>query len=322
MPFHFSPAGELSTLNFQLSPLGRTFHNLARKFTFFFGCMQIFLYFCAKIMKIGVFDSGYGGLTILTKIREVLPQYDYLYVGDNARAPYGTRSFSCIYQYTRQAVRYLQNHDCRLVILACNTASAKALRTIQQNDINPDTLRVLGVIRPTVEVVPSLTQTGHIGILATPATVASGSYPMELEKVFAAYHTQPRITQQPCPMWVPLIESGEQNTPGAQFFVHKYLTELLAQDPQIDTILLGCTHYPLLYPQIEKELAGSDIRIVEQGTIVAASLQDYLHRHHQLETCLSRGGSCVYLTTEDTATFDTAARRFTNTHISAQHLTW
>ena len=190
---------------------------------------------------IGIFDSGYGGLTIFNHIRQRLPKYDYLYLGDNARAPYGTRSFDVIYEYTLQAVNYLHQQGCNLIILACNTASAKALRTIQQHDINPDELRVLGVIRPTVEVVPTRTRTNHIGVLATPGTVASESYVIELQK----QNPELIITQQACPMWVPLIESGEHLQEGADYFVEKYLTELLERDPLIDTIILGCTPYPL-----------------------------------------------------------------------------
>ena len=201
---------------------------------------------------IGIFDSGYGGLTILNHIRQHLPQYDYLYLGDNARAPYGTRSFDVIYEYTLQAVKYLHQQGCNLIILACNTASAKALRTIQQRNINPDELRVLGVIRPTVEVVPQRTRTKHVGVLATPGTVASESYVIELLKQDPTL----TITQQACPIWVPLIEAGEHFGDGANYFVEKYLTELLTRDPLIDTIILGCTHYPLLQPKIEKFLSS------------------------------------------------------------------
>ena len=199
---------------------------------------------------IGIFDSGYGGLTILNKIRQLLPEYDYLYLGDNARAPYGTRSFDVIYEYTLQAVKYLHEQGCNLIILACNTASAKALRTIQQRDINPDEVRVLGVIRPTVEVVPARTRTKHIGVLATPGTVASESYVIELLKQDPTLV----VTQQACPMWVPLIEAGEHLSEGADYFVEKYLTELLTRDPLIDTIILGCTHYPLIQDKIEQYL--------------------------------------------------------------------
>lgn len=234
---------------------------------------------------IGIFDSGYGGLTILSHIRQLLPQYPYLYLGDNARAPYGTRSFDTIYDYTLQAVNYLQQQGCNLIILACNTASAKALRTIQQRNINPNQVRVLGVIRPTAEQAPLLTQTGHIGVLATPGTVASESYVIELLK----QNPNLVITQQACPMWVPLIEAGEHLNHGADYFVEKYLTELLARDPEIDTIILGCTHYPLLQPKIEAFLdslqaakfkpQNSRYKIISQGEIVANSLEDYLLRH-------------------------------------------
>lgn len=242
---------------------------------------------------IGIFDSGYGGLTILNHIRQLLPEYPYLYLGDNARAPYGTRSFDTIYEYTLQAVNYLHRQGCNLIILACNTASAKALRTIQQRNINPDELRVLGVIRPTVEAIPQCTQTKHVGVLATPGTVSSESYVIELQK------QDPNliVTQQACPMWVPLIEAGEHLGDGANYFVEKYLTELLTRDPLIDTIILGCTHYPLLQPKIEAFLkttpnivintphqpstlqGGVGGGLISQGEIVAASLKDYLRRH-------------------------------------------
>ena len=208
---------------------------------------------------IGVFDSCFGGLTILSKIRQLLPEYDYIYLGDNARAPYGTRSFDVIYDYTLQAVNFLHQQGCSLIILACNTASAKALRTIQQHNIDPNILRVLGVIRPTVEVVTEYTKTKHIGVLATPGTVASESYVIELLKQDPSL----TITQQACPMWVPLIESGEYIEEGANYFVEKYLTELLARDPLIDTIILGCTHYPLLQPKIEDFLANIKAEITK-----------------------------------------------------------
>ena len=201
---------------------------------------------------IGIFDSGYGGLTILNHIRQVLPEYPYLYLGDNARAPYGTRSFDTIYEYTLQAVNYLHQQGCNLIILACNTASAKALRTIQQRNINPDELRVLGVIRPTVEAIPQCTQTKHVGVLATPGTVSSESYVIELQKQDPSLV----ITQQECPMWVPLIEAGEHLSDGANYFIEKYLTELITRDPLIDTIILGCTHYPLLQTKIEAFLSS------------------------------------------------------------------
>lgn len=276
-------------------------------------------------MKIGVFDSGYGGLTILEKIREQLPQYDYLYLGDNARAPYGTRSFEVIYEYTLQAVRWLEAQGCRLIILACNTASAKALRTIQQHDINPDKLRVLGVIRPTVEEVLRR-KARHIGVLATPGTVSSGSYVIELQKQYeAAGEPQPVITQQACPMWVPLIEAGEHTGDGADYYVDKYLRELLAKDADIDTLILGCTHYPLLLPKIlayVKHLLSIS-QVICQGDIVAASLKEYLARHSEIEQALSRGGSCQYITTESAEKFRDSASMFLGSQLLAlncQHI--
>ncbi len=287
---------------------------------------------------IGIFDSGYGGLTILNHIRHHLPQYDYLYLGDNARAPYGTRSFDVIYEYTLQAVNYLHQQGCNLIILACNTASAKALRTIQQRDINPDELRVLGVIRPTVEVVPQRTRTKHIGVLATPGTVASESYVIELLKQDPTL----TITQQACPMWVPLIESGEHLGDGANYFVEKYLTELLTRDPLIDTIILGCTHYPLLQPKIEAFLEkyehtklliqNSKFKIISQGEIVAHSLADYLHRHpdiaeralknrHALEdNSKFKIQNSKFLTTESATKFSESASLFLSEPITAQHI--
>ena len=266
---------------------------------------------------IGIFDSGYGGLTILNHIRHHLPQYDYLYLGDNARAPYGTRSFDVIYEYTLQAVNYLHQQGCNLIILACNTASAKALRTIQQHDINPDELRVLGVIRPTVEVIPQRTHTKHIGVLATPGTVASESYVIELLKQDPTLI----VTQQACPMWVPLIESGEHLGDGADYFVEKYLTELLTRDPLIDTIILGCTHYPLLQPKIEAFLLENSyhISVVSQGSIVADSFADYLHRHPEFSQD-SKGGTCKYLTTESANKFSESASLFLSEAIEAQHI--
>lgn len=285
---------------------------------------------------IGIFDSGFGGLTILQQIRSVLPEYDYLYLGDNARAPYGTRSFECIYRYTLEAVQYLFDHGSSLVILACNTASAKALRTIQQNDLprinsaNKMRRNVLGVIRPTVEVVPSLTRSGHVGVLATPGTVASDSYRIELEKQDSSLI----ITQQACPMWVPLIEAGEHLNPGADYFVDLYLQEILNRDPLIDTLVLGCTHYPLLLPKIEAalkritaELAANGLSqgsqpcvALPQGRLVADSLADYLRRHPEYEAPLTRGGSCRYLTTDDARRFEQAATLFLGEPIQAEHV--
>lgn len=269
---------------------------------------------------IGIFDSGYGGLTILNKIRQLLPEYDYLYLGDNARAPYGTRSFDVIYEYTLQAVNYLHEQGCNLIILACNTASAKALRTIQQRDINPDEVRVLGVIRPTVEIVPARTRTKHIGVLATPGTVASESYVIELLKQDPTLV----VTQQACPMWVPLIEAGEHLSEGANYFVEKYLTELLTRDPLIDTIILGCTHYPLLQDKIEDFLnrTNRQISVIAQGTIVANSLQDYLLRHPDIAERAKMGGkqTITYLTTESATKFAESASIFLSTPITANHI--
>ena len=287
---------------------------------------------------IGIFDSGYGGLTILNHIRQHLPQYDYLYLGDNARAPYGTRSFDVIYEYTLQAVNYLHQQGCNLIILACNTASAKALRTIQQRDINPDELRVLGVIRPTVEVVPQRTRTKHIGVLATPGTVASESYVIELLKQDPTL----TITQQACPMWVPLIELGEHLGDGANYFVEKYLTELLTRDPLIDTIILGCTHYPLLQPKIEAFLEkyehtklliqNSKFKIISQGEIVARSLADYLHRHPDIAERALKNRHALednskfiiqnskFLTTESATKFSESASLFLSEPITAHHI--
>ena len=283
-------------------------------------------------MKIGVFDSGYGGLTILEKIRQRLPEYDYLYLGDNARAPYGTRSFEVIYEYTLQAVKWLQSQGCRLIILACNTASAKALRTIQQHDIDPDKVRVLGVIRPTVEYVIA-NGAKHIGIMATPGTVSSNSYVLELEgvesrksKVESRKSKEESsslvISQVACPMWVPLIEAGEHNSDGADYFVKKYISELVQKDDQLDTIILGCTHYPLLLPKISAEVAQrlSDCKVVCQGDIVAASLKDYLGRHPEIASDLSHGGTCQYITTESAAKFRDSASIFLNEPITASHI--
>lgn len=286
-------------------------------------------------MKIGVFDSGYGGLTILRAIRQALPQYDYLYLGDNARAPYGTHSFDVIYKYTLQAIRYLIEHDCTLVIMACNTASAKALRSIQQRDLplinaqrpTDRKVNVLGVIRPTVEVVPSITTNGHIGILATPATVQSQSYLMELAKINAEREQagQPALVvrQQECPMWVPLIESGEHNQSGANYFIDLYLRRLFAQDETIDTLVLGCTHYPLLREPIARHLTAmgrGDVQIIAQGALVADSLADYLQRHAEYREQLSEEGSCIYLTTENADRFAQSASTFLGSSIEAQHI--
>ena len=285
--------------------------------------------------KIGIFDSGYGGLTILDAIRRELPEYDYLYLGDNARAPYGTHSFDVIYRYTLQAVQYLINKNCALIILACNTASAKALRTIQQKDlvtINDERLaisggkpvNVLGVIRPTVEAVPGITKSGHVGILGTPATVSSESYVIELEKIAKSQELRTKsliVTQQACPMWVPLIESGEHNKPGADYFVEKYLQDILAKDPEIDTLVLGCTHYPLLLPKISEFIRNNpNIQTIAQGDLVAHSLKDYLERHPEYREQLSTDGSCTYLTTENADRFSQSASNFLGSAIQAESI--
>ena len=256
---------------------------------------------------IGVFDSGYGGLTILRQIQKFLPRYDYLYLGDNARAPYGAHSFEVIYSYTLQAVEALFARGCHLVILACNTASAKALRTIQQNDLarlDPQR-RVLGVIRPTVETVCELTKTQHVGVLATTGTIHSHSYERELQKI------DPNIvvTGLACPMWVPLVENFEYDSPGADYFVKARIDSILEKDPEIDTLILGCTHYPLLMEKIIKYVP-SGVRLVPQGEYVAASLKDYLQRHPEMEQRCTRGGSCHYLTTENAEKFHESAALF------------
>jgi glutamate racemase len=266
---------------------------------------------------IGVFDSGYGGLTILKELRTHLPQYDYLYLGDNARAPYGTRSFESVYQYTLECVKLLFEMKCRLVILACNTASAKALRTIQQNDlpIIDDTLRVLGVIRPTSEVLGSFTTTGHVGVLGTSGTISSQSYPIEIEKFFPHI----KVHQQACPMWVPLVENNEFDKDGADYFIEKNIKELLSQSSEIDTIVLGCTHYPLLIEKIRKHLPPH-IKILSQGDIVAHSLEDYLLRHPEMENVCSKNGSCTFLTTDSSGNFDDHAALFFGEPVISSHI--
>jgi glutamate racemase len=267
---------------------------------------------------IGVFDSGYGGLTILREIRRRLPEYDYLYLGDNARAPYGTRSFDIVYEFTRQSVEELFNRGCHLVILACNTASAKALRSIQQHVLpvtDPDR-RVLGVIRPTVEILSEMTKTGHIGLLATPGTVRSHSYAMEVEKL----NPEMKITEKDCPMWVPLVETGEFNGPGADYFVKKYVDAILEDDPDIDTLILGCTHYPLLFPKI-RQYTPEHIRILPQGELVAESLADYLRRHPEIERKCTKGGTIEFLTTESPEKFDTLASLFMQSNVTSTRIT-
>lgn len=266
---------------------------------------------------IGIFDSGYGGLTILSEIRRKLPEYDYIYLGDNARAPYGTRSFELVYNFTAEAVRYLFSQGCRLIILACNTASAKALRTIQQHDLleYSDNRRVLGVIRPTVERLESLSKTGHIGVLGTPGTINSRSYELEVAKL----NPDMTVVGQACPMWVPLVENREADSPGADYFVKKYIDALMQTDSQIDTIVLGCTHYPLLLKKI-REFTPSEVTILSQGVIVAESLADYLRRHSEIEKVCSKGGACKYTTTENVEKFNELASLFLNTPVDSVHV--
>lgn len=280
--------------------------------------------------SIGIFDSGYGGLTILDGIRQRMPEYDYIYLGDNARAPYGTRSFDVVYEFTLQAVKKLFELGCPLVILGCNTASAKALRSIQQKYLpiaTPDR-RVLGVIRPTAEVVGDISRTKHIGVLATEGTIKSESYNLEIEKL----HPDCTVVGQACPMWVPLVENNEFDKPGADYFVRDSLLKLLAQDPLIDTIILGCTHFPLLLPKIEHQLKIltaqlsivnrqlTTIKLVPQGQYIASSLEDYLRRHPEMDARLTRGGTCQYLTTESATKFRESASLFLNEEVTVQHI--
>ncbi|WP_274288650.1 glutamate racemase [Prevotella corporis] len=266
---------------------------------------------------IGVFDSGYGGLTILHGIRQLLPQYDYIYLGDNARAPYGSRSFDVVYQFTRQAVLKLFSMGCQLVILGCNTASAKALRTIQQTDLPEldSRRRVLGVIRPTAEIIGKLTDSRHVGILATEGTVKSESYNMEINKLWPDIE----VTGVACPLWVPIIENNEANGPGADYFVKKRIDHILSLDPRIDTIILGCTHYPILIPKI-KQYVPEGIRIISQGKYVAESLKDYLNRHADMDDRCTKGGSVRYFTTENEEKFKENARIFLPEGIEVSHL--
>jgi glutamate racemase len=266
---------------------------------------------------IGIFDSGYGGLTVLKEIRKQLPDYDYIYLGDNARAPYGTRSFETVYEYTLQCVKKLFDLHCNLIILACNTASAKALRTIQQKDLallGPEK-RVLGVIRPTTEVVGKYSKTGHIGVLGTTGTVSSFSYPIEIKK----FYPQLIVGQEACPMWVPLVENNEHESSGADFFIQKHISNLLSKDKLIDTIILGCTHYPLLIHKI-KQYLPPEITVLSQGEIVGSSLADYLIRHPELEKCCTKGNTVDFLTTDSAENFDAAATIFYGSIINSKHL--
>lgn len=266
---------------------------------------------------IGVFDSGYGGLTILHGIRQLLPQYDYVYLGDNARAPYGPRSFDVVYQFTRQAVQHLFDRGCHLVILGCNTASAKALRTIQQNDlpqIDPER-RVLGIIRPTAEVIGKLTTSRHVGVLATEGTIKSESYNLEIKKLYPDIS----VVGVACPFWVPLVEYNEADSPGADYFVKKRIDEIMRKDPLIDALILGCTHYPILMPKILKYLPAG-VRVVPQGEYVAESLYQYLLRHPQMEQKCSRGATVRYYTTENPVKFKESAQMFLHESIDVENI--
>lgn len=270
-----------------------------------------------KPFSIGVFDSGYGGLTVLKEIVKQLPQYDYLYLGDNARSPYGNRSFETVYEYTKQCVDWFFEQGCHLVILACNTASAKALRSIQQNHLPTlqNDKRVLGVIRPTAEIIGQFTTTKHIGVLATSGTVQSNSYPIEIEKFYPTI----QVHQQACPMWVPLIENNEQHSKGADFFVKEYIQALEKQNKNIDTILLACTHYPLLLDKII-EYSPIGTKIISQGEIVAISLQEYLQRHPELETLCSKDGTRTFYTSDSTEDFDKHSSIFYGETIQSHHI--
>lgn len=267
---------------------------------------------------IGVFDSGYGGLTIYNEIQKLLPQYDYIYLGDNARTPYGTRSFDVVYEFTRQAVHYLFRQGCRLVILACNTASAKALRTIQQVDLPllDPSRRVLGIIRPTVECVGSTTGSRHVGVLATEGTIKSHSYPLEIRKLFPDIE----VTGEACPLWVPLVESNEHHSDGADYFVKRHIDNLLANDPLIDTIILGCTHYPILLDKI-RQYTPEGITLLTQGAAVAESLKDYLQRHPEIEERCTREGTTTFCTTEAGGKFGAQASLFLNRPITVKNVT-
>lgn len=264
---------------------------------------------------IGIFDSGYGGLTIYNEIKKLLPQYDYIYLGDNARTPYGTRSFNIVYEFTRQAVRYLFEQGCQLVILACNTASAKALRSIQQLDIpqlDPNR-RVLGIIRPTVESIGAVTKSRHVGVLATEGTIKSLSYPLEIRKLFPDIE----VTGEACPIWVPLVEMNEFASDGADFFVKRHIDNLLARDSRIDTIILGCTHYPILLDKIRKYVP-QEITVLTQGSAVASSLKEYLNRHPEMDSLCTKGGTSKFFTTESDGKFGNQASLFLNRHIEVE----
>lgn len=266
---------------------------------------------------IGIFDSGYGGLTIFNEIHTLLPQYDYIYLGDNARTPYGNRSFEIVYDFSLQAVKKLFKLGCPLVIFACNTASAKALRSIQINDlpqINPEN-RVLGIIRPTAECIGEISQTRHVGILATEGTIRSESYRLEINKL----HPDIIVNGEACPMWVPLVENNEYNKEGADYFVQQHINQLLSKDPKIDTIILGCTHYPLLLEKI-KTYVPKNITVIPQGKYVAESLKDYLKRHPEMDKRCTKKRTCQFLTTESAQKFMESATLFLKEEIDVKHI--
>ena len=280
--------------------------------------MSDFLQLSKSAGPIGIFDSGYGGLTIYDEIQKLLPQYDYIYLGDNARTPYGTRSFDVVYEFTRQAVRYLFQQGCQLVILACNTASAKALRTIQQFDIpllDPNR-RVLGIIRPTVECIGDATKSRHVGVLATEGTIKSHSYPLEIRKLFPDIE----VTGEACPMWVPLVETNEYASDGADYFVKRHVDRLLERDPEIDAIILGCTHYPILLDKIRKYTPES-VNLITQGAAVASSLKKYLENHPNMEALCTKGGTTLFCTTEADGKFGDQASLFLNQQIDVKTVT-
>lgn len=266
---------------------------------------------------IGVFDSGYGGLTIYSEIKRLMPEYDYLYLGDNARAPYGTRSFDVVYEFTRQAVEFLFKQGCHLVILACNTASAKALRNIQQLDLPTldPSRRVLGIIRPTVESIGSITKSRHVGVLATEGTIKSMSYPLEIKKLFPDI----QVIGKACPMWASLVEANEHLTPGADYFVQRDVEALLERDPDIDTVILGCTHYPLLYDKV-RSFVPAGVNVLTQGEAVAVSLKDYLGRHTDIEALCTKDGETIFYTTESAEKFRQQASRFLNHPVRANRI--
>ena len=270
-----------------------------------------------KQQPIGIFDSGYGGLTVLKEITAKLPQYDYIYLGDNARSPYGTRSFETVYEYTLECVKWLFNQGCPLLVLACNTASAKALRSIQQNDLEKidASKRVLGVIRPTTEIIGRFTKTGNVGILATNGTVISNSYPIEIQK----FYPDVNVFQQACPMWVSLVENNEYNSAGADYFIQKNIDQLLQQSGNIDTVLLACTHYPLLMDKIKKALPAN-VTVLSQGEIVANSLKLYLERHSEIEEKCSKNGDLSFYTTDSAEDFDNHAATFYGKSVKSTHL--